>query len=607
MRKCHMSGSTNGAPSPYNDKRYRENRKRLLQHEPMCAVIGCNNLATTADHIIGLDQGGDHSMENLQPMCLSCNSRKGGQYVAAKRGQRRTQPAVRTEASTRRNRPKAPARAAKPVFGDDPSTPPNPVGLSIPEVDQPLVVCEQTSVRTDLPRYETQRNGLHHLGEQVAGWSERHLKVTLMPWQKHVLEGLLSTDDEGKLLHRTGLVSVARQNGKTALIRALAGWIMTDCAKQRGQPSVLLTTAHALDLAVQLFKDVAPVLEQMGGTAKWSYGRNELEMPDGSLWLVRAATPSAGHGRSCTHIICDEVWQISSEVIDQGLLPTQTAQQQPLLAMFSTAGTESSKAMIRWREHGMRLIDTGAKGTHYFAEYSPPSDVDVINRPDLWHMANPALGHTISMETLEAFAAGPDKAAFLRSNLNMWIATANGWLPAGVWEPQRTGQPPEEFPTVVAADTSQDGDRHVAVAAWKQPDGTVIVHPAFVVGTETEKWQMLEQVAGPKTIVAITPNVDIHCPPALRNRKTIVGQSEIVKWTGLVRSMILDSRLFHCGDNMLTEHVTRAVGARTATGLVLSSSSSPGPIEMARCMVWAAALASKPVTRSKPVVVTARA
>jgi hypothetical protein len=54
---------------------------------------------------------------------------------------------------------------------------------------------------------------------------------------------------------------------------------------------------------------------------------------------------------------------------------------------------------------------------------------------------------------------------------------------------------------------------------------------------------------------------------------------------------------------VLAEHVNRAVGVKTAQGYVVSSQKSPGPIELARCLIWAVALVSRPQTKQKPMLV----
>jgi 5-methylcytosine-specific restriction endonuclease McrA len=42
-----------------------------------CLCCGKKNVKLTQDHVIPLDLGGRHAIENLQPLCVSCNSSKG--------------------------------------------------------------------------------------------------------------------------------------------------------------------------------------------------------------------------------------------------------------------------------------------------------------------------------------------------------------------------------------------------------------------------------------------------------------------------------------------------------------------------------------------------
>jgi hypothetical protein len=454
------------------------------------------------------------------------------------------------------------------------------------------------------PRLETAVPAQGTYGHLVAAWALEHLQLALMPWQVHVLNGMLAQGADadskaGQLHHRSSLVLVARQQGKTTLLKALAGWWLTGMAKLRGRPQTVLTTAHALDLAYQLFQELAPVLEKKhGAVVKWSYGRNELTLPDGSTWLVRAATPSAGHGRSVDLVLADECWSISEEAIEQGLMPSQRARWSPLLAMFSTAGTEHSKLLLRHREAGMRAIDTGS-GSMYFAEFSPPPNADLAD-PATWSWSNPALGHTLELDTLRAEAVGPNRSAFLRGSLNLWIASDDSWLPAGLWE-QLTDPRPAPAPLVLAMDSSQDDSRYCGILAGVHDDGKVHLSVAFQVNTEAEAWTAVRLLLGPTTVLAVTPTLDIHVPPEVK-RRTTVGYGELLKWTQLVRGMLAEGRVVHSGDVALADHMARAVAARTQAGPVLSSQRSPGPIELARCAVWAAALASKARWTSKPAM-----
>ncbi len=448
--------------------------------------------------------------------------------------------------------------------------------------------------------------GSASLGAEVVAWAKTYLGVTLMPWQAHVLDRLLQVDDQGRTVVRQSLVSVARQNGKTrGLLQPLIGWALTEWPRHRGSPVTCTLVSHALDLSVATFTDVAVVLEEMfGGKAKWSYGRNEVRMPDGSLLLVQAATGNAGHGRSNDLVIVDECWDVADTVIDQGLIPSQRARPNSLLLAVSTAGTEASAWMLRMREAGLRAIDTGEVGTYYFAEWSVPSSVDAMD-PKYWPLANPALGYTIDMDTLVAESKAPSRSMFLRASLNQWVASDRAWVEPGVWERlEHVGELGD--PTVLVVDSSQDGGRHVGLFAWDLGNGEAVVDVAFTVKSETEAWAEVERLMRPSMRLAITPSLEIHLPRQFERQKVIVGYVELLKWTGLIRSMVIDGRVRHRGSRQLADQVERAVAVTTKNGYALSSQKSPGPIELTRCMVWAVALATRSRWKSKPSIGMAR-
>jgi hypothetical protein len=151
-----------------------------------------------------------------------------------------------------------------------------------------------------------------------------------------------------------------------------------------------------------------------------------------------------------------------------------------------------------------------------------------------------------------------------------------------------------------------DESTYTAVRAV-QVNGKTHVVLAFVAETVTELWAKVDEqiAANPNLKLAIVPVLENTRPLKLQTRCVTVGYKELLKWTSAVRAMILENKITHNNQNLLNSHVERAVLIREKNGITVSSLRSPGPIEACRCMIWAAALASRPQAVGKPVIVSA--
>ena len=463
------------------------------------------------------------------------------------------------------------------------------------------------------PRLETPRLGGLSLGAEIAEWSERTLDRALFPWQRYALEQAFTVEsrsrtdlDTGEVTeaeafcYATALVSCGRQSGKTTMLSALVGWALTELPRRWGRPIKVVSTAHELGLATEVFEDLRDTFElwEESGLCKvtWAYGRHKVVMADGSTYMVKAATAKK-HGISGVDIlIVDELWAITEAAYFGALKPAQIAVFSPMAFLVSTAGDESSRTFSKLREQGLGLIDKGTPGDLYMAEWSLPPGVDPMDER-YWGYANPSLGRTITLKGLQAAAASPDRSQWLRAHCNLWVSAASSWMPPGVWGQRVTDNLASDGGQEwLSVDSAVDDSKYVGVWARKNTDGDIVCSVQFATESNAQMWEHIERLmdANSRLNLAITPSLDLHTPDKYAKRKQVWGYGELLKYTGTVRSLILEGRVKHDGGMMLEEHVNRAVLTKSQGSVVISSQRSPGPIEAARCMVAAAAFVSRP-------------
>ena len=107
---------------------YRKKRAALLRDKPNCHWCK-RRPATEADHLVPWDLVGDDT--EMVPACKPCNSRRGAQYQAQKRQNRKT-PAQNLDLNNKRVRPTQKqangANKGETLFFEGPTLPPRPTG-----------------------------------------------------------------------------------------------------------------------------------------------------------------------------------------------------------------------------------------------------------------------------------------------------------------------------------------------------------------------------------------------------------------------------------------------------------------------------------------------
>jgi hypothetical protein len=221
-------------------------------------------------------------------------------------------------------------------YSEIPSTSPNQQGLSENSSDYP------TSGRIE-PRLVTPVNAGESYGPSLTLWAKRVLNLDLMEWQKRVVNDALSLDDDGDFVFREACISTARQNGKSLVMRAVAGFMATEYAATRKEAQTIVIVANQKRRSMALFRDLVRDLEdKFLCKVRWQNGDERINFPDGSSIAVVAASAHA-HGMTASVLLVDEIWDISPEVVFTALRPSQIAVKNPMMMMFQRQATKAQQ------------------------------------------------------------------------------------------------------------------------------------------------------------------------------------------------------------------------------------------------------------------------
>jgi phage terminase large subunit-like protein len=282
--------------------------------------------------------------------------------------------------------------------------------------------------------------------------------IELMPWQ--VIAARYLTAIEGKRWRfRDVCIVVARQNGKTSLLVPLIYMGL-----QNGER--ILHTAQNRELPRDTFDQVAELVVNDPQTTeiRKANGQQTIRFKNGGRYSLVAPRPGV-RGYSVDKVLLDEVREQRSFDLLAGIKPTLTASKNPQIVYLSNAGDSDSVVLNDLRRRADKDPSLA------YLEWSAP-DGPLEDRAK-WPHANPALGFTIDLETLEDMFRSLPPPVFETEHGCRWVISMQPRLvPDYVWQRAHTEI---EDPLRPAMGISMDvsGKRASAVLAWQQSDGTL--------------------------------------------------------------------------------------------------------------------------------------
>ena len=298
----------------------------------------------------------------------------------------------------------------------------------------------------------------------------------LMPYQVWLLKDMMAVDKKNMYRRKTLLLLISRQNGKSFLgrVRVIWGLFYGDEKKH-----IIMSSNRAT--ALMTFREIAwiiestPELKAMTKAIRYANGGERIELLNGATLDIVSDTRDSARGRTADFLWIDEIREISEDGY-KAAVPVTRARANAQTLLTSNAGDHFSSVLNSLVE---RAKDYPPESFGYY-EYSAPQYCKIdITLDSFWRDAvapsNPALGYTITRESIEeAIATNPIEQTRTET-LCQWIDSLQSPWPHGILE--ETSDSTIEIAaggyTIFAFDTSPSKRNGSLVAGQILPDGRI--------------------------------------------------------------------------------------------------------------------------------------
>ena len=397
------------------------------------------------------------------------------------------------------------------------------------------------------------------LGFEAIRFATEVLGVELLPWQEWWLKHTLELNPDRSFRYRTVLTTVARQNGKTFLLRVLALYFM-----YMGRARLVLGAAQSLDIARESWQgavDTAtgdPELAAEVDVVRYANGEQELRLISGARYRISAATRSAGRGLSVDLLILDELREHRDWLAWAALSKTTMARPNALIVGISNAGDDQSVVLNSLRETALAGTDPSIG----IFEWSALDGCD-LDDVKAWAQANPGLGHTISLQAIRSAMATDPPSTFRTEVLCQRVLALDNAVDLAAWEACKdaVGSLESARERVVACvDVAPDGGHVTLAASASLPDGRTRVEIVEAWdSTEIARFELADAIrrVDPRAVAWFPGGPSAALAPVMRglpNAVELKGAEVTAACMGLA-DLVRARRIVQPDDPLLNAHV----------------------------------------------------
>lgn len=445
----------------------------------------------------------------------------------------------------------------------------------------------------------------------------------LYDWQERIVRRIYGPrHPDGRRIVETVFWMIPRGNRKTSLAAALA--LLHTIGPEKVPAGQVIFAASDREQAGLGFKEAANIVRMdkrlVAATRIYDAHNSAKKIvykAEGVELQAISSDGAAQHGKTPAFVLVDEihVWKGRElwEALKSGMVKTSGT----LMVIATTAGRGSENIGFEQYDYARRVALGEIDNPAYLPIIFEAANDNDWQDEALWHRVNPGLKYgfpnldALRTAAKEAEHRPADRAAFKQFNLNIWQAHSRD--PLFDMATYDAGKIPldladmEELPCFIGVDMSVNGDLTAVVAAWRNDDGTITVHPWFFVpgddlkgraerdGVPYEQWRdedLITVIDGPviepeeveKHIrelcarfdvreIAFDPHLARMTMQRLHDDGLPVVEMQQGPLTmgpaiGILERVVNGRALRHGGHPVLRHHFDSVVASRNDTGLV---------------------------------------